>query len=229
MRSDLKRFLPAAAVLLLLASGLSGCSTSLMSDDSIDYKSAGKRAPLDIPPDLLDPATGTAAGRRGPSGDTTLSDYRRERGAADAQKGPKSLLPAVAGVELSRAGSQRFLTVDLPAADVWPVLREFWLDSGFLIAREAPELGLVETDWAENRAKVPDDAFRNTVGRFLDTLYSTGERDKFRSRIETVNGKTEVYISHRGLVEVYSDELKEKPAGSPGRPIPTSRSSSCVG
>ena len=83
-------------------------------------------------------------------------------------------------------------------------MKEFWQSSGFLINVETPEAGVMETDWAENRAKLPQDSIRSTIGRFLDQLYSTGERDKFRTRLErTADGTgTEIYISHRGLEEV---------------------------
>jgi outer membrane protein assembly factor BamC len=46
------------------------------------------------------------------------------------------------------------------------------------------------------------------IGRALDSLYSTSERDKFRTRIEpgAQPGTTEIYISHRGMEEVYVTE-----------------------
>jgi outer membrane protein assembly factor BamC len=44
----------------------------------------------------------------------------------------------------------------------------------------------------------------------LDSLYSTGERDKFRTRLErNASGGTEIFISHRGMTEVYSSSQKE--------------------
>ena len=105
-------------------------------------------------------------------------------------------------MRIERAGTQRWLVVSQPADRLWPVLREFWQESGFVIQTEAPAAGLMETDWAENRAKIPQDIIRRTVGRIFEQLYSTGERDKFRTRLESVDGGTEVYISHRGMVEV---------------------------
>jgi outer membrane protein assembly factor BamC len=60
----------------------------------------------------------------------------------------------------------------------------------------------METDWAENRAKIPQDPIRNALGKLLDQAYSTGERDKFRTRLErTPSGGTEIFISHRGMIE----------------------------
>ena len=55
----------------------------------------------------------------------------------------------------------------------------------------------METDWAENRAKIPSDIIRNTLGKILDSLYSSGER-MFRTRLELRGGRHEdIFISHR--------------------------------
>ncbi|MGQ0546051.1 MAG: outer membrane protein assembly factor BamC, partial [Betaproteobacteria bacterium] len=62
----------------------------------------------------------------------------------------------------------------------------------------------METQWGENRAKIPLDPVRRIIGRIADRAYSTGELDKFRTRLERSpdGAGTEVYISHRGVAEV---------------------------
>ena len=71
-------------------------------------------------------------------------------------------------------------------------------------------MGILETDWAENRAKIDDGIVRRTLGRVLDTLYSTGERDRYRTRIErSPEGGTDVFVTHRGMEEVYVDQREE--------------------
>ena len=95
-------------------------------------------------------------------------------------------------------------------------MKDFWQESGFLLAIDQTNLGIMETDWAENRAKLPQDVIRNTVGKLFDALYSTGERDKFRTRLErTASGGTEIYISHRGMVEVYDSAQKDRTVWQP--------------
>ena len=97
----------------------------------------------------------------------------------------------------------------LPADKIWEPLREFWTSNGFVLTTDAPDIGVMETDWAENRAKLPQDFIRRTLGKVLDTLYSTGERDKFRTRVERqAQGGVEIYITHRGMVENYADNQK---------------------
>jgi len=188
-------------VLVLLALG--GCSS--FEGKKIDYKSAGSVAPLEAPPDLVMPAGDNryAVPDINPKGSATFSAYDKERGT-QPQQGSQTLLPQVDKVSIQRAGSERWLVVQLPAKDVWPVVKDFWQEMGFIITLESPETGVMETDWAENRAKIPQDALRNFLGKALDSLYSTAERDKFRTRLETnPDGGTEIYISHRGMYEVF--------------------------
>jgi outer membrane protein assembly factor BamC len=116
------------------------------------------------------------------------------------------VLPQVDHVRVERSGSERWLVVQEPPEKLWPLVRDFWQERGFLIKYEVPEAGVMETDWAENRANIPQDFIRGILGKLADQVYSTAERDKFRTRLErAADGKaTEVYISHRGMQEVYT-------------------------
>jgi outer membrane protein assembly factor BamC len=119
-------------------------------------------------------------------------------------------------VKMERQGNQRWLVTSLPADKVWEPLREFWTSNGFALVTDAPDVGIMETDWAENRAKLPQDLIRKTLGKVLDSLYSTGERDKFRTRVErNAQGGVEIYITHRGMVENYADAQKERTIWQP--------------
>ncbi|NVO07046.1 MAG: outer membrane protein assembly factor BamC, partial [Rhodoferax sp.] len=52
--------------------------------------------------------------------------------------------------------------------------------------------------------------------KLLDALYSTAERDKFRTRMETnTAGETEIYITHRGMTEVYTAERSDQTVWQP--------------
>ncbi|MCL4799726.1 MAG: outer membrane protein assembly factor BamC [Burkholderiales bacterium] len=169
----------------------------------IEYKSAGKLPPLEVPPDLTRPGRDDryAVPDVSPSSSTTYSQYNLERSGQTTR--PSDVLPTAEGVRLARAGSERWLVVKGDPEKLWPVVKEFWQENGFLIRIEMPEAGVMETDWAENRAKIPDDIIRRTVGRVIDGMYSTGERDKFRTRMErgAEPGTVEIYITHRGVVE----------------------------
>ncbi|HEY5290836.1 MAG TPA: outer membrane protein assembly factor BamC [Burkholderiales bacterium] len=199
---------------------LSGCSSmpDILQGEKIQYKGAGKLPPLEIPPDLTSPSRDDryAVPDINTQGSATLSTYNAERGGT-VRAGSTELLPNVAKVRIERAGSQRWLVVPEAPEKVWPLVREFWQGLGFLVKTDMPEVGVMETDWAENRAKIPDDPIRNLLGKVIDAAYSTGERDKFRTRLErgTDPGTTEIYISHRGMVEVYSSERKDSTVWQP--------------
>lgn len=193
-------------ILFALSVGLLGaCSSISVEQKKIDYKSAGKAPSLDVPPDLTsanqddrfavpDISTRSTA---------TYSVYNKER-AAGSQREGANLLPELSNARVDRAGSQRWLVVKASPDQVWPVVREFWQENGFIIKIENPEAGIMETDWAENRAKIQQDIIRDVLGKVLDSLYSTSERDKFRTRLEPSKetGFTEIYVSHRGMYEV---------------------------
>ena len=210
MRLNTRLVMALTAASLLLG----GCE--LMETKKIDYKSAGKAPPLEIPPDLTAPTGDNryAIPDVGGAGSATLSAYSKDRkGSALADS---KLLPEQDKARIERAGSQRWLVVSAPPEQVWPVIKDFWQEIGFLVNLESKETGVIETDWAENRAKIPQDAIRRTLGKVIEGLYSTPERDKFRTRIEkAATGGTEIYVSHRGMIEVYSTEGKDKTVWQP--------------
>ena len=201
-----------------LALALLGACAGNPLDTKIDYKSAGKLPPLDVPPDLTAPARDNRYQvPDGGRGTATLSGYQADRAQQPRSGGGTALLPAAAGMRIERDGNQRWLVVGEPPEKLWPLIRDFWQEHGFLISLELPEAGVLETDWAENRAKIPDGFIRNTLGKLLDSVYSTSERDKFRTRLErgTEAGTTEIYISHRGMEEVYTTSQKEETKWQP--------------
>lgn len=184
----------------LLLVAIAGCS-ALPSND-IDYKSASTAKPrsLEVPPDLVTPGKDERYSVPA-SGAASRAEYERSR--SEGKKSDGAVLPQVTGMRIERQADQRVLIVDQSADKLWPVVRQFWLDHGFVLTVENPETGLLETDWAENRAKIPEDMLRRTLGKLFDRLYDTGERDRFRTRLDKINAnQTEIVISHRGLMEV---------------------------
>jgi outer membrane protein assembly factor BamC len=212
----LKRLAIAAAVAIALAAG--GCKTAsdLLEGKKVDYKSAGSLPPLEIPPDLTTPSRDNryAVPETGKS-TATLSGYQADR-SQQAKPGSTALLPNVDKMRIERAGTQRWLVVQEPPEKLWPLVKDFWQENGFLIQVEVTEAGVMETDWAENRAKIPQDMIRNALGKILDQVYSTPERDKFRTRLERGgDGTSEIYLSHRGMIEVYVSEGRDKTMWQP--------------
>ena len=208
----------ARSLALSLALSLAGCSSSFMSGESVDYRTSGtKTAPLDIPPDL------TQLAREGryqpPQGVVSANTMRQAAAAAPgttATAAATLVAPsAMADLRIERDGSSRWLVTAMAPEALYPLVRAFWLERGFVLDIDEPAIGVMETDWAENRAKIKEDWLRRSLGNVLDSLYSTPQRDRFRSRIERTANGSEVTISHRGVQEVYITELKDQTRWTP--------------
>ncbi|MGJ7488194.1 outer membrane protein assembly factor BamC [Variovorax sp. LT2P21] len=192
--------LPRFAGAALIAS-LSACS--FLQSDKLDYKSAGKAptgAMLEVPPDLSQLSRDNRTAVRG--GAVSANSYQAAR--ADAPSIPTAV-STLGDVRIERAGNTRWIVVNRAAEQLWEPVRDFWQENGFLLTTEQRNLGIMETDWAENRAKLPQDIVRGTIGKFIDSAYSTSELDRFRTRIERTPAGTEIYVSHRGMEEVYTN------------------------
>ena len=211
------------AAIAAAALALGGCSTAtdILEGKKVDYKSAGSLPPLEVPPDLTTPTHDNRyiVPETGKSS-ATLSGYQADR-AQQPRVGNTTVLPAVEKMRVERAGTQRWLVVQEAPEKLWPLVKDFWQENGFLVQVELTAAGVMETDWAENRAKIPQDFIRSTLGRIIDQVYSTPERDKFRTRLErSSEGATEIYVSHRGMIEVYTTEGKDKTVWQPRPPDP---------
>ena len=201
--------IPFRLALLAMAAGLAGCSAldNFLGGDKVDYRSVSKSPTknLEVPPDLSQLARDSRY--QLPGGVVSAAAVANP---AALPTGTPAVAPsAIGGMRIERDGSTRWLVVPAAPEQIWPQVRAFWLERGFTIARESAETGVIETDWAENRAKLPQDIIRNAIGRVFDNLYDTGERDRFRTRIERTANGSEIFISHRGMVEQLIGERKD--------------------
>ena len=202
---------------------LAACSSFDIDSKKIDYKSSTAKVPtLEIPPDLTSPtrddrfAVPDVAGR----GTATFSAYAGER-SPQARGQQSDVLPQVDKARVERSGNQRWLVVYGKPDQLWDQVKDFWQETGFVIKIDMPDVGVMETDWAENRAKIGDEGLRKLLGGILDSLYSTSERDKFRTRFEqgVEPGTVDIFISHRGMYETYVNR-NEQTMWQPREPDP---------
>ena len=195
--------------LLALVASLAACS--VLEGDKVDYKSAGKAPTLEVPPDL----TQLSRDNRYAIPGSVVSANGYQAGLTSAPNAPTAV-SGMGDVRMERSGSQRWIVVNRPADQLWDPVRDFWQENGFLLTTDQRNLGIMETDWAENRAKLPQDIIRGTLGKLVDSIYSTGELDRFRTRLErSPSGATEIYVSHRGMAEVYSNTTKDQTVWQP--------------
>jgi outer membrane protein assembly factor BamC len=191
-----------ALMSLVLLAGCSEVNQLLGNEESVNYKSAvtQRGEPLSIPPDLTQ-ANSDPRYRAPASGSTTYSQFQQQGEAHASAPKTSNVLPARTDMRVERDGDLRWLVVDRAPEDVFPRLIDFWTENGFTVASNNPSAGLIETDWAENRAKIPESWLRQALGMILESAWDSGEREKFRTRVERVNGHTEVYVSHRQMLE----------------------------
>jgi outer membrane protein assembly factor BamC len=213
-----------AVVVGALMASLTGCGmiSSVVGNDKVDYKSAKKASTLDVPPDLTQLQKDNRYSLPDSNnGVATASGYNARTGAGPAAAAGTPAVGVVvpmtvADIKVERDGNQRWLVVKRTPEQLWPQLKQFWEEAGFTLAQENATAGIMETEWNENRAKIPQDFIRQTVGKVFDSLYSSGERDKFRTRIERrADGSSEIYVSHRGAQEVVTGAQKESTMWTP--------------
>ena len=205
---------------LSLSVTLAACSSTsdMLAGDKIDYKGATKAPTLEVPPDLTQLSKDTRYVV--PGGAVSANAYQVQKD--NQPKGTtNTAVSKIGDVQIERDGNQRWLVIDRSAEKVWEPVKDFWQESGFSLTTERPDIGIMETDWAENRAKLPQDFIRKSIGKIFDSIYSTGEQDKFRTRIERrPDGKTEIYVSHRGMEEVYANKEKDSTIWQPRKADP---------
>ena len=204
---------PTRLAALALCTGLAGCSTldGLFSGEKVDYRSGTvKTKALEVPPDLTQLSRESRYQLQG--GVVSASGAAAAPAAPTAAGAAAVALSAQGVARVERAGQHRWLVVKMTPEQLWPRLRGFWEQRGFTLETDDAATGVMETNWSENRAKLPQDIVRRTLGRLIDGLYDTGERDRFRTRIERTEAGVEVYVSHRGAVEDYADGRRESTA-----------------
>ena len=199
LMQSLRQYYAALLIVSATSFGLLGCK-SVMTNDTVDYKTTGAvRGPnLSFPPDLIT----AQADRRYivQDGTATMSEYNAA--VKKSVQTRKNVMTGIPGMRIARDGERRWLVVEKPAPELYPQIKDFWQENGFLLVIDSPSTGIMETDWAENRAKIAQDFIRSVIGGALDSLYDTGERDKYKTRLEVNKpGETEIYITQRGAIE----------------------------
>jgi outer membrane protein assembly factor BamC len=195
------------------------------SDETYDYRKAKtSQQPLEVPPDLTPlpkddrfsvPTPGTPAAQKAAAAGTAAPAIAAAAapvavpGALVAPAGA-AVDPAVPAARIVREGNQRWLAVNASPEVAYATVRDVLVSQGFKIEIDEPALGLLETQWAETRPKIDEDAPRNMLKRLLGTFDSNGEQNKFRARIERTAANTaEITITHRGLDEVFTSPQKD--------------------
>ncbi|KQR74572.1 NlpB/DapX lipoprotein domain protein [Burkholderia sp. Leaf177] len=187
------------AALLMVGGLVAGCGTS--SPNAINYKSdsRSKQASLAVPPNLLE-ESGDQRSLPPQGGQASLSDLQQVQKVAPSAP---TVIPPVSGMHVQRDGTERWLVIDNKSPEqVWPQIRRFWQEQGFLLVVDARDKGVMETDWNETHPQISDGLIRNTLSMATGNSYVAAERNKYRTRLEAApNGGTYVFVSQKGMRE----------------------------
>ena len=219
-----KRTLRAAALCpaLLVLGGCSALGINF-TDDKVQYEASNTRANLEVPPDLAPVANENrfeVPSRPGVVSANTEMARAQVAGEATQERGS---IVAAHGRCQAHARRQRALASRQRRREpLWTVVTDFWPSVGLTIRRQDAKTGYLETEWAENKAKLPQDIIRGTIGKVLDFAYSTGERDQYRCRIErNDDGTSDIFLTHRSMVEVVTGSQSDSTVWQPGPSDPT--------
>ena len=202
LRASAAALLAAAAVFAAGCSGVvpSRAPESGASDSPWRHDRGG--SPLEVPPDL------------------SLAGVQDAYPVPGARPSEPAVLPAAEGMSIERDGRLRWIAAEAEPAELWPGIRDFWERQGFALETDDPEVGVMETGWAEERVNLPVGGVRRALERLKRFAYAYGVRDRFRTRVErgAEPGVTEIYVSHQGAhEEVRGDGY----AWTPSPPDPT--------
>lgn len=191
-----------------LVIGLAGCGSAsiqeMLPDQTLAYKKSRQASEnLELPPDLKSGTFDDALDVPPIDGGATYSEYAGGRAQRQQVASAGTVLPAVENIELRRSGDSRWLDVKASPQQVWPKVVGFWREQGILLVEQNPAVGVMKTDWIENRAEVPQDFLTRMVRKVADGLYATSTRDQYTVRLDNgpKAGTTEVFLTHRGMEE----------------------------
>ncbi|WP_295402843.1 outer membrane protein assembly factor BamC [uncultured Thiocystis sp.] len=193
---------------MIVLSQLIGCSSlgldEAIPDQRLVYKKQREAGlNLEIPPDLTGSNFDDALDIPSGGGAATFSEYTGSRAQRQQIASNGDVLPAVSNIELKRTGNERWLAVQAPPQQVWPKVIAFWREQGILLVEQDPAVGVMRTDWLDNRAEIRQDFLTRMAGKLIEGVYATSTRDQYSLRIEegTSAGTTDIHLTHRGMEE----------------------------
>lgn len=205
-----KQKLPQFLVILFVLVSTSACSTVdnfMDTKNRVNYKNNKSIKTLDFPPDLTAPEYDMAFVLPA-DGVVSATSMTKHVGGYSADGRKLSVLPKSSNVRMGGQGVVRWLDVDSSAEDLWPRLRDFWRSLGVSVKRDEPRIGIMETDWSENRAGLPMDWLRKSLGKVFQSAYDAGTRDRYRIRVEKPKpNSTRIFLTHKGAEKMITDTV----------------------
>jgi len=207
-----------STTIFIISIFLSGCfsneevkpSEKELGNLKINYYSNKSVTSLEIPPDLTSPEMQNAFRLS-----EFVSDVKENYVdfSNDSQDKVKVLTNPV-GIIVKKYGQMRWLEIDKSPEEVWILAREFLKSQGFSLEKDNKKIGILETNFLENRPDIPETSLgfiRSLLGRALDQQYTFASVDKYRIRIEPLENstKTSLFLSLTSLEEMIDPRIDD--------------------
>ena len=237
----MNRSLTKVILLSFLVALASGCSWSKKDKEPkqkalTDYQASKEINALEIPPDLSSESSEktlsvpkytqkTTTTPPGQQTGTQAGDVYETKPDTFVSTDPAAVLTETKEVPkmyIERAGSQRWLVVQQAYSITYSDVRDFILAVGLALESEDKDTGLLETTWADNWANNVLTGMQKWLQKGLGSIYTSATRDKYRFRVEPgrVEGTSEVYVTHKGMIQKAIIDNSYDPQRTIWEPIP---------
>jgi len=170
---------------------------------------------LEVPPDLTSPDYENSFRIREFVEDIDVNVVNLSNTNEIIEKNQK-VLAVPTDITIKRSGTRKWLIVEKDTEAVWSLSKQFLRDYGFVINKINKETGVMETNYLENKPKIPSSTmgwFRSALESKIDNVsYTLPSVDSYKIRIEPIEGgkKTEVHLSLNSMAEVITGSGKDE-------------------
>lgn len=209
-------------LLLVSSLTLTACSTSNILDNipnrAPDYRQSSVSRKIEVPPDL----TGDTLNDKlvvsdfTPNSTASYNDYYADRVQRDS-RGYIQVLPQLYGVQVNQpAGELPYISTQADPSTAWEIVKNYWLNNGVRLAIDNPGIGIMETDWLENKAGTPKTGISGFLNGLLGFLTDSDQRDRYRIRFtRNAQGGTDIILIYTKTEQLpqYDFQSGKDPAG----------------
>jgi len=185
-----------------------------LGDIKINYYSDKSVTSLEIPPDLTSPTFENSFRISEFANDINPNTVNLTN--KEIEDKTQKIIAATADIEVKKSGNRRWLIVDKNPEIIWDLSKQFFKDNGFVIKKSNKKIGIMETDFLENKPKIPAKSL-GLIRSFLEAQienvsYTLPIVDSYKIRIEPLDDgkKSEVHLSLFSMAEVISGSGKDE-------------------
>lgn len=167
---------------------LTACSGGSILDNlpnrAPDYRQSSVNRTIEVPPDLTSGATSNnmAVDNFTPASVTSYNDFQNAQVQRN-NRGYIQVLPQLYGVSvIENSGHLPYISTQADATTAWQIVKKYWMDNGVRLAIDNPNIGIMETDWLQNKADTPKTGISGLLNSLLGFVNDNDQRDRYRMR-----------------------------------------------